>query len=158
VYVFILRKRCAHIIVLMSIIIIIAASFVESVILNKKINVVISAVEVAMSPEQSNLSLSTVSLTRYFLLFCEACSNIKIFHMCVCAWNVTDAFEDSIHLITKASFQNRLEVWVFHECHVLHFFARHRVNFCVGEMLMGPMIGDQFNCLVGGFHVPEIVL
>jgi hypothetical protein len=77
---------------------------------------------------------------------------------CVCAWNVVDALEESTRLITKASFQKILEVWVFHECHIFHLFARHWVYLHVYEMLLCTMIGAQCNCLVGGFGVPEIVL
>jgi hypothetical protein len=74
------------------------------------------------------------------------------------ACNVVDTLEESTHLITKACLPKRLEVWVFHECHVLHLFARHWVYYNVGEMLLFPMIGAQCNRMVGGFHVPEIVL
>jgi hypothetical protein len=77
---------------------------------------------------------------------------------CVGAKNVADNLEESTHLITKTSFPKRLEVRVFHECHVLHLFDRHWVCYFMGEMLLCPIIGAQCNCLVGGFHVPEIVL
>jgi hypothetical protein len=50
------------------------------------------------------------------------------------ALNVVDALEESVHLITKASFPKGLEVWVFHECHVFHFFARSRVCNGVGKI------------------------
>jgi hypothetical protein len=47
-----------------------------------------------------------------------------------------DTLEDVARLITKAPFPKRFEVWVFHECHVLHLFARHWVYYCLGEMLL----------------------
>jgi hypothetical protein len=72
--------------------------------------------------------------------------------------NVADTLEDSAHLVTKASFPDGLEVWVFNEFHVLHLFARDWVYYYMGDSLLLPMIGAYRNCLVGGFHVPEIVL
>jgi hypothetical protein len=47
-------------------IIIVAASFVDRVLLIKNLNVVMSAVEVATFPEQSSLSPPTMSLKRSF--------------------------------------------------------------------------------------------
>jgi hypothetical protein len=47
-------------------IVIIAASAVKIMLLIRILNVVMSTVEVVMSPEQSNLSLPTANLTRSF--------------------------------------------------------------------------------------------
>jgi hypothetical protein len=47
-------------------IIINSASFVESVLVIKVLNVVMSMVEVSTSPEKSNLPPPTASLTHYF--------------------------------------------------------------------------------------------
>jgi hypothetical protein len=55
---------------------------------------------------------------------------------CVCSWNVVDALEEATRLIAKAYFPKRLEVWILHEVHVIHFIARHWVYYCVGKMFV----------------------
>jgi hypothetical protein len=97
-----------------------------------------------------NFSISDLSVLWYVLEFDK--------ETCVGALNDAVNLEESDRLITKASFPEGLEVWVFHECHVFHLFARDLVYYCMGEILLCPMIGAQCNCLVGSFHVPEIVL
>jgi hypothetical protein len=43
--------------------------------------------------------------------------------------------EEATSFIAKASFLKRLEVWILHECHVLHLLSRHWVDYCVKILL-----------------------
>jgi hypothetical protein len=61
---------------------------------------------------------------------------------CVGALSVADAFEESAHLITRASFPKGLEVWVFNECHVLYFLALNWVYYGIVGTEICPMIGE----------------
>jgi hypothetical protein len=72
----------------------------------------------------------------------------------VCSGNAADALEEATCLITKSYFSKGLKVWILHKGHVLHLLASYCMYYCVGEILLGPMIGAQCNGHVGGFHVP----
>jgi hypothetical protein len=73
---------------------------------------------------------------------------------CGGALNVADTLEEAAHLIAKAYFLKWLEVWVFHESHLLHFLARNWVYYCVSKMEICQMIGAQRNFFLGSFYVP----
>jgi hypothetical protein len=90
-------------------------------------------------------------ITNYF-----AVSDVSVFwNVCkfyketyVSSRDVMDALKEAACRVAKASLQYWLQGRVLHEGRVLHLFAGDCVDYCIYEMLVGPMVCSQGDCHV----------